>query len=661
MRIEGIQFVAAFAGTIAATCIVVAPRRRRAATIPALAIGIVAVSCVVALEAIRPPRLDEHEVADRPIRARDRGFARAGACRACHPHQWATWHGSYHRTMTRVASPESVMAGFDGGVHSVLDQRFRLTRDGDEFFVDFESSSGAATGRRPIVMTTGSHHMQAYWYSTGDRREVALLPLVWLRDDARWIPERASFLKPRWEHLGVDKLPDTAGLWNHGCQQCHATAPQPRVDEKDTRAADLGIACEACHGPGDEHVRVNRDSLRRYCAHLGDTDDPAAGEAIVHPARLDPKRASEVCGQCHGIWQAIDDAEAERANAGGFSFRPGDELETSKFAIHQGNIALPRVQAILVAQGGDRHFLADRYWGDGLVRVTGREYSGLRDSPCFRDATSDERRLSCLSCHVMHPTSDESSAIEEWADDQLRPGMRGNDACLPCHETLRESSALSTHTRHRAGSPGSQCYNCHMPYTTYGLMKAIRSHTVSSPSAMESARVGRPNACNLCHLDRTLSWTAGELETGWGVEKPVLAPDDERISAAVLWLLRGDAGQRALVAFACGQRDGQQASGTDWMLPFLAPLLIDPYDAVRFIAHRSLRGLPGFQDFEFDFLAPDVVRQQAVATASRRWLSRGGSRSRKPELLFDADGRFDRETMERLYGQRDDGRVHLEE
>ncbi len=58
-----------------------------------------------------------------------------------------------------------------------------------------------------------------------------------------------------------------------------------------------------------------------------------------------------------------------------------------------------------------------------------------------------------------------------------------------------------------------RCYNqCHMPFTTYGLLKAIRSHQVSSPSVQ--AKFGKragPIACNQCHQDKTLAWTSDYL------------------------------------------------------------------------------------------------------------------------------------------------------
>ena len=90
-------------------------------------------------------------------------------------------------------------------------------------------------------------------------------------------------------------------------------------------------------------------------------------------------------------------------------------------------------------------------------------------------------------------------------------GMGTNEACTQCHPSI--AANVTRHTNHGERSSGSACYNCHMPYTTYGLLKTIRSHTIGSPSVAETLNAGRPNACNLCHVDKTLRWTSDALAT----------------------------------------------------------------------------------------------------------------------------------------------------
>ena len=67
--------------------------------------------------------------------------------------------------------------------------------------------------------------------------------------------------------------------------------------------------------------------MQRYARHLGDQPDPT----IVQPTRLDPRRSSQVCGQCHSVWEFYDAGAERRANSHGFPYRPGGELRDTRF------------------------------------------------------------------------------------------------------------------------------------------------------------------------------------------------------------------------------------------------------------------------------------------------------------------------------------------
>ena len=113
--------------------------------------------------------------------------------------------------------------------------------------------------------------------------------------------------------------------------------------------------------------------------------------------------------------------------------------------------------------------------------------------------------------------------------------------------------------------------------------------------------------------------------------RPELANDEESVAASVLWLLKGDAGQRAIGAQAMGWRPAQEASGSGWLAPYLALAQKDQYDAVRLIASRSARTLPTF---------------------SRDQLPRGNA-----QLLIKADGTFDTARVNRLVRERNNRRL----
>ena len=291
---------------------------------------------------------------------------------------------------------------------TVRDGRYRAAFDDPDW-----DGRGEAAPRieREVVMITGSHHQQIYWYSTGQQRLLGQLPGAYLIDEQRWIPRRMAVLHPP-----GDAVFSETGHWNSVCIACHTTHGKPRFEH----AARLGAARLAGrrldHGGARHRLRVvsraRRDTrrlptgnpLRRYGLHLTGRPDPT----IVQPARLDPRKSSQVCGQCHGIWEFYDGAAERRANAAGLPFRPGDELADTRFVAQPtSNGDSPTMQALLAEDTG---FVRDSFWPDGTVRVSGREYNGLIESPCFVRATDPARTLSCSSCHTLHQTPDDPAA-----------------------------------------------------------------------------------------------------------------------------------------------------------------------------------------------------------------------------------------------------------
>jgi predicted CXXCH cytochrome family protein len=279
----------------------------------------------------------------------------------------------------------------------------------------------------------------------------------------------------------------------------------------------------------------------------------------------------------------IDKTETWRAH--GFRFRPGDDLEETTPIIRPSRAGANRSLEEFLTRNPD--ILNDFFWPDGMIRVSGREYNGLLESPCYKGA-----KFSCLSCHSIH---------ESEPDDQLAKNRLGNRACTQCHERFTDAAQLTSHTRHGAASTGSECYNCHMPHTTYGVLKAIRSHQISSPRVSDELATGRPNACNLCHLDKPLAWTADRLAAWYQRPAPQMPEGSAEMSHALRIALSGDAGQRVLIAWHLSWHPALQISGTNWIAPVLGQMLDDPYAAIRCVAERSLRAISTAAPDGYDF------------------------------------------------------------
>jgi predicted CXXCH cytochrome family protein len=527
------------------------------------------------------PRLAERAPPGLP-RVTQRGrFLGSDGCKSCHPGEHASWARTYHRTMTQVARGAALLLPEGAHELSIDDRAVRLVHEGGRLDVTLDDASGERVTRE-VVMTTGSHHYQAYWMAGARAGELVALPVVWHLEAARLVPRRDVFLQP--EGAAPHEV-----KWGSNCIACHATAGQPMhregSDTFETEAVELGIACEACHGPGGEHAQSYRDPLARWAARLVGVR-ARASEPIVDPRRLPRERASEVCGQCHSYSYPVDEAEWwERGTTR--TFQPGRPLAEGRILLTHDLLGTPRSPVL----DAGRESL---FWPDGTIRVGGREHNGLTSSACFTRGVG-ERRASCLDCHALHGSD---------PNDQLRPEAKGDGACLGCHE----GKATREHTRHAEGQPGSACYDCHMPRVAYALYRAQRSHRIDSPRAPSPAhgRYGRPPACNLCHVDRSLAWTGAELSRGWGVEAAPV--DDDDVGLAVRLALSGDAASRVVLAdnlASAGVPQGRRRL----VAAALAELVGDPYAAVRFVAVRGLEELGVVPPRALDFLVAPASRE----------------------------------------------------
>lgn len=570
------------------------------------------------------------------------GYVSSAACKECHTKQYETWWRSYHRQMTQLMTTNTVKAKFNRVTRDFGGERFTLHQSANRYWVDIQVIEEIEAARRtngelpaaiqiPMEMMTGSHYFEVFWLPGGRGNAQIGFPFTWVVAEQRWVQRNDAFIR----NPDQQPLPEQ---WNMICIRCHATGGRPMPDvEKhlfDTHVTELGIACEACHGPGERHVGIRRQQKRQ-----GIKSGDVSAE-IVQPAHLDHVGSSQVCGFCHSMkW--FDQNEHWPQN--GFRYRPGDDLEQTTPIIRPAKLADQPWLTNVLSKNPD--ILNDFFWSDGMIRVTGREFNGLIESACYQKG-----ELACVSCHSMHKSD---------PDKQLKEGMDGNQACLSCHQEYEKN--LRQHTHHSADSAGSLCYNCHMPYTSYGLLRGVRSHQIDRPTVLATLKAGRPNACNLCHLDKTLEWSAKRLLEWYGQPIPQLPDQDRTISATVKLLLNGDAGQRALAAFSLGWQPALAASGQNWQAPLLAYTLEDPYPAVRAIAYRSLSQQPGFGAFAYDFESGTEEQRKSRDEALALWRAGAEGIPRRAETLTGPGPVLDDGQVSTLRDHRDNRPVHLRE
>lgn len=512
-----------------------------------------------------------------PVERRGAAVEGSQACLVCHPAEHASWRATYHRTMTQRAEGDAVMAPFAGEHLDYLGFRATMTRTSAGAphvrvapIDDDGHESGPPLLDVDVVMTVGSHRYQQYLARIdrgGGPEEVWRLPVAWHDATARWIPMNAAFLEPEGARGDGEAYLRHLSRWNDNCVLCHNTEPRPGLLSDGTGSTrrfattvgELGIACEACHGPAGEHLARHADPFRRLLA------GGAGDGSIAHPGRLAPREESGLCGRCHGNRISADVDAVLRHGDG---FLPGTDLAA---------VSRPIFRDATV--GGEALF-ADRFWPDGTPRLSAYEYQGLVLSPCHQDGRPGG--LGCNDCHDMHGAEPAM---------QVRAGRAADGACTSCH-VPSDLSGGATHGGHAAATT---CQDCHMPRITYGLLEGMISHRITIPRPQ--AWIGRhdqPDACTQCHVDRSRTWAAEALpRLGFPAPAQLPAPTPEEAwgSRVQLDLAGGDPVQRVLAVHAL-TRPGVPVAA-ELRRAWLTDLLDDEYPAVRWFAWRALRSLAG--------------------------------------------------------------------
>lgn len=215
--------------------------------------------------------------------------------------------------------------------------------------------------------------------------------------------------------------------------------------------AEPGVNCEMCHGPSAAHAK-----------------DAATAPAFRF-SRLNNRQYVEICAQCH--------AQSAIREQQGFppKYRRRPYTEYSRRAFYR----------------------------DGRFRETTFIVESFERSACFRKGNAH-----CGHCHDPHPA--DAAANPKSLKFQNDPDRM----CLQCHPA---SFSSQKHTRHAASAEASRCVSCHMPKIMNSLLFLARSHQIDDkPDASLTERFGSresPNACLMCHPDRSALWTKEHLRS----------------------------------------------------------------------------------------------------------------------------------------------------
>lgn len=516
----------------------------------------------------------------------DENYVDSSKCLACHKGHYESWHRTYHRTMTQNATPDAVQGDFTtDNTLEYAGVKARMEKRADGYFATFTNPDGTVENNK-IVRTVGSRRIQQYLIKEGDH--FTRLPVAYDLVNKRWMNLNGSFFKAD----GGD-FSDHRTTWDSNCVFCHNVKAQPsfnfdsRTFNRETEVAELGIACGACHGQSAQHIDEQNSVLPRFLRSTTPTS------TIVNPEKLTAERSTMMCGHCHGQ-RVPEPLDRLRSILGvGDPYNSGEDLSTYYRPVQRDTTL-------------GTYSFASRFWNNGSPRLTAFEYQGLTRSACYRKGKSDNH-ISCISCHSMHDGDPKGMIL---------PVNRTNTACLKCHEEFRDNTALAQHTGHTATSAGSSCYSCHMPPVVYGVMSFHPTHDISIPDPQLTVAQAVPNACSVCHVDRSVNWAIAEAKRLWPMRfANAQTSSDPMFNEAEgpRMLFVGDALTRSLAANILGgdslvQRDQQ------WTGPFLLEAATtDNYAIVRYFATNGLAKINGGLA-KPDYLATEVSRRAQTAS-----------------------------------------------
>jgi len=402
-------------------------------------------------------------------------------CTECHAAQGELWRGSDHDLAMQPAEPGTVLGDFDDARFTYGGVTSRFFRRNGDFWVETDGADGALT-EYAITYTFGVDPLQQYLIDVGSGRLQAL-GIAW---DSRSSADGGQ----RWFHLYPGEAVDHRDVlhwtrpsqnWNHMCAECHSTrlrkGYEPESDRFETTWAEIDVSCEACHGPGSNHViwaeaaargEVSSDDSLGLVVQL----DPRKDTIWVLPAdqtsaRLEGQPNSvqvETCGRCHSRRALIDE-----------DYRHGRSLSQTH------RVSLLR---------------EDLYHPDGQIRDEVYVYGSFLQSKMFGLG------VVCSDCHDPH-------------SGRLR--AEGNTTCARCHQPAVFD--VVEHHGHALGTEAALCVTCHMPETTYMVVDPRRDHGMKVPRPELSATIGAPDVCGRCHADQGVSWSARAI-AGWREDAP---------------------------------------------------------------------------------------------------------------------------------------------
>jgi tetratricopeptide (TPR) repeat protein len=389
-------------------------------------------------------------------------YSGSESCRPCHEKFYELWNNSRHGLAMQPVTGDFVRENINSFNQTVQvgAGSFMVSFEDDTLFFIEKNVSGTVA-RYPAVHTMGGKYI--YYFLTpfpGGRLQV--LPLAYDCKADIWYNNPESGVRRHFDNIDDEPLDWRNHLFtfNTACYNCHVSQLETNYNLADnsynTTWREPGINCETCHGPSYDHI------VASVKAGVGNTPKDLK---IVQTSKYTSDQHNSACGSCHA-----------KATVIAQSFEPGG-LFYDYFDL-------------ITLENPD-------FYPDG--RDLGENYTMTTWEMNKCAVKSD---MHCVDCHT-------SSGRYRFS------GEKANEACMPCH--AEKVKNVSNHSFHASDSEGSKCISCHMPKTSFARMDRS-DHSFRPPMPRATMALGSPNACNICHYDKSAEWAEKSIQETHKVE-----------------------------------------------------------------------------------------------------------------------------------------------
>ncbi|NJM94901.1 MAG: hypothetical protein HC842_09750 [Cytophagales bacterium] len=317
------------------------------------------------------------------------------SCQSCHATEYADWMGSHHQRAMQHAADSTVLGSFDDVHFESRGVRSHFFRQNGKFMVNTQGPDSAYHDYE-VLYTFGLKPLQQYLVQFPQGRMQALRT-AWDTEQNRWFDlyPQVDIDPGEWLHWGRGAM-----NWNTMCADCHSTQVDknfdPASESYQTRFAEVSVGCEACHGPGETHVKAMQSGAKDY----------APEKDLYLTAGLSSRAQVDQCARCHARRQQLDE--------------PYD---------HSGQLLDHYLPEIL---------RDDLYHPDGQIDDEDYVYGSFVQSKMYHQG------VKCSDCHQPH---------------RLELKLTGNVLCLQCHNKEQlDGPQHHFHPRESAGATCVNCH-----------------------------------------------------------------------------------------------------------------------------------------------------------------------------------------------------------